>query len=218
MGNTKNFKKLYSERHQKWWHAQDADPVLRWQPPVVARSQHIGLRDKLNEIRQFQQKAAQESCRGLVNLDYQPLCSCGFNGESGPTATLLVECGKLQREIDVKLRSFFQQDRIKEAISSWQDTADTVQGDFADYLSGGLEIPKIKDLTWFDGRLSGDAMYSDVDASGIITLLAERDWEPETPQKALDQYPNQYPGQYLRFVNCRQNSKMSDELIACLTG
>ncbi|MCI0653637.1 MAG: DUF6079 family protein [Methylococcaceae bacterium] len=208
------YKKSYGEAHQQWWQSQRTHPALNWQPPLVAVSQHIGLGDTVKRIRELQQRAARQRCRGLVNLDYQPLCSCGFDGESAPFANLIDECEKLQQEAEAKLESFFQQDQVKEAIGAWRHSADPTQADLTQYLSGSRVIPEIRDLSWFDRNLSGDAILADVDVSSIVALIEDRVWVPEALQKALNEHLGRYAGRRIRFIHSQPGSESSEELIS----
>ncbi|MGH8552054.1 MAG: hypothetical protein ACRERS_02055, partial [Methylococcales bacterium] len=209
-----DYKKSYSQAHAQWWARQTSHPALNWQAPLVANSRHIGLGDAVKRIRELQQRALQQRCRGLVNLDYQPLCSCGFDGESAPLAILIDECEKLEQDTERKLESFFQQDQVKETIGTWRSSADpAVQADLTQYLSGSRIIPRIHDLCWFDRNLSGDATLADGDLESVLRLLEEKIWEAEGLQKALTEHLARYAGRRIRFVHSRASSETSEELI-----
>ncbi len=208
------YKKAYTEAHRKWWQGQEADPVLSWHPPVVAISRHVGLGETVKRIRELQQRAAQQRCRGLVNLDYQPLCSCGFDGESAPFVALIEECKRLQQEVEAQLQSFFQQEQVKEAIGAWKHSAGLAEADLTEYLSGNRAVPDIRDLSWFDKKLSAETLLSEVDGSGFLALLGGRIWEPEALQKALHEQLSRYAGQRIRFINCESGPETSEELLA----
>lgn len=207
-------KKLYTERHRKWWNHQDSHSALHWRPPVVAESKHVGLGSRLTEIKKLQNKALRARCQGLVNLDFQPLCSCGFNGKSGPTGEILDECATLQRETDERLKEFFAQLCIKNSIASWENNGQRLQEDLSGYLSGVQEIPEIRDLSWFDQKLSGEASFADIDLGNFATLLEEKTWQPEILHKFLDDQLREYSGQRIRFVNPRQSFELGKEIIS----
>ncbi|MGH8550509.1 MAG: hypothetical protein ACRERU_18285, partial [Methylococcales bacterium] len=208
------YKKAYAEAHRKWWEGYQGNPAFSWHPPVAAISQHVGLGEAVKRIRELQQHAARQRCRGLVNLDYQPLCSCGFDGESAPFGGLIEECEKLQQEVETQLQSFFQQEQVKEAIGSWKHSTGQAEADLTQYLSGNRAIPDIRDLSWFDKKLSREVLLSEVDGSGFIALLTERAWEPEALQKALHDRLSRYAGQRIRFINCGGSPESNEELIA----
>ena len=84
-----SYKTTYKEAHQHWWQLQNEHSIWSWQPPGVAASQHLSLDALLMKLQSCRKQAERQRCRQLVNLDYQPLCTCGFDGKTAPIANTL---------------------------------------------------------------------------------------------------------------------------------
>ena len=90
-------------------------------PPALAESRHLGLDGELEDLRRCRRELEAQRCKGLSDLEFQPVCACGFDGSSAPIEESLQRCLELRQRIETGLRLFFQQDRVRERIRGWNE-------------------------------------------------------------------------------------------------
>ncbi len=172
------YRQGYQAAHERWWRSVEQHPLWGWQPPPLAASRHLGLERELAALESCREEAQALRCRGLVNLDFQPVCSCGFNGESAPVSTVLRRFERLRSEVEEQLQCFFRQERVRSRLREWQKQGLGSPGVEA-YLEGTLPVPEVEDVALFDEQLAGLAPVREVDDSFLLDLLTRRAWEPE---------------------------------------
>lgn len=173
------YKHAYTERHERWRTALAAHPIWSWAPPPIARSRHVGAAERLAELEAQQRHAERERCRGLVNLDYQPRCACGFDGERGPLDATLAAFDASRAALERELRLFFQQDRVKTRLREWQRQGMELRAETLAYLEGTRPLPEIADVGSFDDALDGVDLAGEIDVTPIIALLQQRLWRSD---------------------------------------
>ena len=206
------YKQDYQLKHQKWWEAQADAPIWSWRVPAIAGSKHLGLADDLVKMQSCKQEAEQQRCRKLVNLDYQPLCSCGFDGETAPIAVTLKRFETQREDLDAQLRLFFQQDDVKLRIKDWQQQGFELTNGTASYLEGRRPVPDIQDIGLFDKHLAGLKLAQEVEVSTFMEIFAKRVWEPAALLQALGRELGRFQEQSLRFVGFDDRQDISDEI------
>ncbi len=192
-------KESYRAAHQRWWHSVQQHPIWQWQPPALAASRHLGLEQQLTAVESCRRELRSRCCRGLVNLDYQPVCSCGFDGESAPVAELLQRFGRLSREIEEQVQLFFRQESVRRRLREWQeqgvDPGSAVQG----YLEGAQPLPEIGNIELLDQHLAGLDLVRELDESVVLELLEQHSWEPAELLARLERLFAETGGQRIRF-------------------
>ena len=206
------YKKDYGLHHQRWWQTQNNHPIWKWRPPLIASSRHLGLADALTNLQSYRKEAEQQKCRGLVNLDYQPMCTCGFDGKVSPIAKTLEQFEALQGEIENQLRLFFQQDTVKAQIRDWKQHGFELTDGTTSYLAGSQPVPEITDITLFDQHLSGVKLTQEVAVTLFDDIFTKRVWEPTDLQKALEQHLSRYKGKRLHFIDRSGHQELGDEM------
>jgi hypothetical protein len=196
----RSYKQDYRERHERWWKTVAEHPVWHWEPPPLASSQHVGLAASLGEFRAARRKAEELRCRALVNLDYQPQCACGFDGESAPIAPLLDRLAALHETIGSGLRLFFQQDAVKARLHDWQRNGVEMNAETLSYLEGTRSVPEVRDVASFDEYLRGAELAAEMDLAPVVELLCQRLWKPDELLLALQRQFAIRGGQRLRFT------------------
>ncbi len=168
----------YRQAHDAWWRESNRSPLWQWQPPALARSRHLHLAAELEEWEALQRKAYGLRCRGVVKLDYQTLCGCGFDGQSAPAAAVLERLEALKQKIETSARQFFAQDqvrvRVREWLASGQDVNETTQA----YVRGERPLPEVPNLALFDRHLAGVETVACLDPIRLLEPLAGKTWEP----------------------------------------
>ncbi len=168
------YKARYRSAHDEWWQTLDTGP-LSWSPPAVASSRHLGLARALRERSDEVKLATQGSCRRLSDLDYQPICQCGFDGQTARAHTHIAAASVSQKQIETQLRQFFGQPEIRARVQEWADL-NTESDALQPYLSKVSPWPSISDLEAFDRHLAGVAVVHDVDGPALLEWLADRTW------------------------------------------
>jgi hypothetical protein len=195
-----SYRTSYGERHDRWWREIADHPLWAWQGPAVARSRHVDLADALREIEGCRREADRYRCRGLVNLDYQAQCTCGFDGETAPIEALLGRFDALRETIETRLRLFFQQDGVKARLRRWQrDGMEVTEGTLS-YLEGDCSVPEVHDLSALDEYLAGADVAADVELESIVETLQQRLWEPSELIDTLARQIRARGGRRLRFT------------------
>ncbi|MCP4406493.1 MAG: hypothetical protein GY807_01770 [Gammaproteobacteria bacterium] len=172
------YKQHYRQRHERWWQNLSEHPLWSWQPPALSHSHHLGLNETLTELKSCRHEAMNRRCHGLVNLDYQPLCSCGFDGETAPIESQLQRLDELKTSIETGLRLFFQQEEIKSRMRDWQREGMEMNTATISYLEGRRPAPEVQDVESLDQYLSGIALATEMALEPIIDLLCQRTWKP----------------------------------------
>jgi len=193
------YKADYIKKHQHWWKDQSGHAIWDWQPPRVANSRHVGLADALTSLDSLCKEARQRKCLGLVNLDYQPLCTCGFTGSRAPIEETFKSFEALSEQIEIQLRLFFQQDTVKERIREWKQEGFEPNEAMNSYLEGKQCVPEVADIALFDKYLSGTKLAQDVDPSVFLEIFSQRVWEPAKLVKAIERELSRFDGQRLQF-------------------
>lgn len=180
------YKESYRRQHDAWWQTCSSHPIWRWEPPPLARSRHVGLGEDLKALRTARDRATQLRCRGLVDLEFQPVCTCNFDGERSPIEEQLRRFESLEPEIERGLTLFFQQEEVKSCLRKWVKEGLEVNPRTLAYLDGREPTPEIHDLELFDRHLAGVETVKDVEPSVVLELLGERTWERRSLLKALE--------------------------------
>ncbi|MCF6263702.1 MAG: ATP-binding protein [Xanthomonadales bacterium] len=209
-----DYKSDYQSAHERWWQTIDQHPLWQWQASTLAHSQHIGLGQQLAVIASYRKQALAVRCRGLVNLDYQPICSCGFDGESAPISEQLQAFEELSGEIDEQIRLFFQQKSVKARLGEWQQQGLEPGSSTSAYLEGLQPIPEIADIKLLDQHLAGLNLVKEVDDSVVLELLGQRAWKPTELLQKLEQLFTGLGARRIRFRETKQNAAISETVIS----
>ena len=209
-----DYKTAYQRQHDAWWQAQESHSIWRWQPPAVANSRHLGLSSLIAELEACRKKAAAVRCRNLVNLDYQPLCTCGFRDGCAPIAQIFDRFDALRTRLDEALVQFFQQDSVKNKIREWHREGFELPEQTISYLDGSNPLPEIGDVELFDRSLAGLDEVQEIDLSRITELLQKKVWEPDALAGAIAHEIQALPGRRLRFTGgpALEEQEMQEEM------
>ncbi len=204
------YKLEYQKRHDQWWQTQSTRSAWQWKPPPIAFSQHLGLSQSLENLETCRRQCDRHYCRGLVNLEFQPQCGCGFDGASSPFTSTLEQFINIKDDIVTRLQEFFDQDSVKQRIKNWpQNSKDNVSG----YLTGQVSIPDIQDIVEFEQFLSGVDSTETMDVSVISKLAGDRAWNPESLLQSLAELFTRYKGRRIKLVHASSNNDTDDALL-----
>ncbi len=195
-----DYKRGYARAHAAWWKEWADAPALRYRPPGVARSRHLELERELAELGELQARAVAQRCRGLVDLDFQPLCPCGFDGDGAPFREAVARLEALRERIEAKARAFFQQEGVREKIAELVDAGVERGAALGRYLDGLAPWPEIRDLDALDRQLAGAAVVHELDLAPILELLCREAWTREGLLAAVAEHLRSCPGERLRFA------------------
>jgi hypothetical protein len=193
------YKKNYRRQHDAWWQQQNRREIWNWQPPNLVHSRHLALEETLQALDNSRREAQAQRCSHLANLDFQPLCNCGFDGETAPVAGTLERCEKLREQIEEQVSLYFQQQQVQARMREWRDQGLEISPGLLDYLEGNRALPEIQDLKMLDDHLAGLDQVVEVDTGEILELLTQRSWEPEALLQAMARQFQSRDGQRLRF-------------------
>ncbi|MBI4584798.1 MAG: hypothetical protein HY717_12355 [Planctomycetes bacterium] len=193
------YKEAYRRRHQEWWSSCSSHPIWKWQPLNLMASRHLGLEQHLKKMDVLRERAFSRRCRGLVNLDFQPACTCEFDGQSSPLRDDLLLFDRLREELQSATIHFFQQDTVRERVRRWVDEGLEVNPATLSYLEGRELLPEVKSLDLFDRYLAGMELIKEVEAEEVIGLLGEGTWDKREALAALEAFLSRFGGSRLRF-------------------
>ena len=176
------------------------------------RPRYLGLADALKGLGTLYREAEGKKCRGLVNLDYQPLCTCGFTGSTAPIEVTFKNFEVLRDQIETQLRLFFQQDTVKDRIRYWKQEGFEPTEAMNIYLEGGQSVPEIADIALFDKYLSGIKLAQDVDVTRLQEIFTQRIWEPDKLIKAIERELSRFDGQRLQFSGWKDNQIGTEDI------
>jgi len=206
-------KTAYATRHEAWWKRCNERAIWSWNPSNLAASRHVDLAGPVTEFRNLRREAEAQRCRGLVNLDFQPRCSCGFDGDHAPLGDTIDRMQALQTTIETRLQQFFQQDAVKERLREWQRQGIEVHASTIDYLEGRRMLPEIADLAGFDDFLDGIDLAVDIDSAALVELLESRLWRPDDLQAELQRILGGRGAARLRFRPTASSNGRNDSLL-----
>jgi hypothetical protein len=190
----------YRRRHEAFWARVSARPSLAYVPPAAARSRHLALERELEEWQTQRRRAESLRCRGLVDLDFTPVCPCGFDGEAAPAGEALERLDALRARLEGAVQAFFAQGSVRESLRSFvSEGLDVSPGTLA-YVQGASAVPVVSDLELLDRHLAGVELVRGVDAGEVVELLVSRSWEKPALLAALSERLARIPAQRLRFA------------------
>jgi len=196
----RSYKDDYRQRHERWWRGLREHPPWQWHAPELAASRHLGIAELLGELEQCRREATRLSCSALVDLDYQPQCSCGFDGDTAPIAAQLQRFEHLRASIETQLRLFFQQDTVKTRLRDWQREGIEPNSGTLSYLEGQDPYPEVRDVASLDRYLSGLELTAELDLTPLVELLRKRVWERKSLLAAIEQELARQGDKRLRFT------------------
>ncbi|MEW6367841.1 MAG: DUF6079 family protein [Acidobacteriota bacterium] len=165
-------KTSYARLHADWWGKGHA--IWEWDPPKVVRSRHVALEAELKQMQACRDRARALRCRGLVNLDFQPVCPCGFDGERAPIAEEMRAFETLREKIESTLTLFFGQESVRERLrKEWVEVNPRTSA----YLENRADYPEIDDLDLLDQLLGGVSLVAQVEVEALLEPLCGATWE-----------------------------------------
>lgn len=204
-------KASYRERHEAWW--ESVPKPEPWQCPPLARSRHLDLGELVAQEESCRREAEQAHCGGLVDLNFQAQCRCGFDGDTAPLAGILERLSALRQQIEGRVRLFFAQDTVKARIRQWQQQGIELNPATLAYLDGKQPWPQIDDLAGFDDFLAGADLAAELDVTPILELLARRTWRPDDLLRELQRLFLASNASRLRFAS-RPAGQVPDAILA----
>ncbi len=171
------YKKEYARHHASYWKERDALEVWDWEPGVLARSRHLGLDRELARLADCRRQADGLRCRELINLDFQPLCACGFDWKDSPLTPRLRELEGLAATVDRAVETFFSRPDVRDGIAGLVDKGLVGDESTRAYVAGKVDRPAGIDLSLLDRHLSGVEVVRDIDVDELLELLRGRTWE-----------------------------------------
>ncbi|MDJ0766388.1 MAG: DUF6079 family protein [Myxococcota bacterium] len=210
------YKTSYTARHDRFWRAFNGRPILSWQPSRLSTSRHLGLADDLAAFSSLQKEVSAKQCRKLSNLDFQPVCTCGFDGTDAPITEHLERLASLERRITQATNGYFAQQGVKKRISAWvEDGLQTTPTTLA-YLDGKADLPQIDDLALLDQHLAGLDLVETIDLESVFSALKGRTWQHQDALLTIEQSLSAYNTKRLRFEMQERQEVMASTLSWCL--
>ncbi len=173
------YKAEYTRRHKAWWDEIAAHDVWDWRGPPLASSDHLGLRGDLESLAACRERARGLRCSELLNLDFQPLCACGFDGASGPVASVIEEFDERKTRLFETLEAFFARDDVRARVEKWAEDDLGDREETGAYLRGEASVPAIRNLDLFDTHMSGVELVREVDLFSLCDELVDEVWSRE---------------------------------------
>ena len=176
----------YGARHEAWWATRQAHAAWTWRAPALGRSRHVGLAEAAAEAEAARERATRLRCRGLSSLEFHPICSCGFDGQSAPAEQELLRFAAARDRIETELRLFFRAEAVRARVSTWAAEVGERSEATAEYLAGSRPYPEVVDVAGFDRHLAGAAATRSIPAARLLELLGDRTWDRAGVHEAVD--------------------------------
>lgn len=171
------YRTWYRSAHDQFWRGLAAHEVWRYQPPAVFRSRQLGKEESLEEVLKVRSKVVEKKCSGLSDLDFQPVCRCGFDGKSAPILEPLKLFEKAKRELDRSIEKIFAQPAVRERLGSWVEQGWEDPRGVTEFLEGKTPWPNVGNLALFDQHLAGLTLVRTLDAGEWIVSLGRGPWD-----------------------------------------
>lgn len=190
----------YRARHDAYWAELARHPAWGWEPPPLAGSRHLALEQELSALRQAREQARRLRCHGLVDLDFQPRCACGYDGRAAPVAEPLERLAALRATIEETLHRFFGQESVRRRMREWWEQGLEMNPATRRYLDEGRGLPEVADLGLLDRHLAGVDLVKPVDTARLLAGLTDRTWEKAELLTAIDRELARYGNARLRVA------------------
>ena len=182
----RHYEQWYQGEHQRWWQQVQQHDIWSYRAPQVAGSRHLALDTLCRELEALQSRPESKKCSGVTNLDFQPMCRCGFDGKESPIAEILRRFEAARSQLETELRRFFQQEKVKKKVEEWVDHKLELNPPTLSYLEGKANYPQVDNLALFDQHFSGLELVRKVDSATVVDLLSSRSWEKQQLLRELD--------------------------------
>ncbi len=176
----------YRAEHEQWWEKINGHEIWSYRRPKVVTSKHLVIEEMSRQIDMLLSKAEAERCKGLVSLEFQPMCRCGFDGSASPIAEAVEMFDSARARLEESVAMFFGQDQVKSRVKQWVDQGVEINERTLSYLEGKAVYPEIENVTLFDQHLSGLELVHTVDDEALMEILGDRIYERRDLDKALD--------------------------------
>ncbi len=196
------YKAEYGRRHDAWWAKLEDHELWSWQAHSLMRVEHLGLGADLVEIEACQARALDLRCRDLLNLDFQPLCACGFDGAGSPVLVELRRFEELRARAGTVLTTFFARRDVRERVRQWVDDGPGSAESARAYLEGAEPLPSVEDVDLLDRHLGGSELVRDIDLEALLVDLHGRTWTREELVEELERRLERLGAKRVRLV-CR---------------
>ena len=207
----RSYQDWYRAQHESWRNSLDKLAVLDYQPSPVIQCRHLGLEPLATELGQLRAQVERERCSGLNGLDFQPVCTCGFNGKTAPIDGKLGRMAELMEQIETGLTHFFQQDKVKAKVREWVESGLESRERTIAYLNESKPYPDIGNIQLFDQHLAGLELFREIEANPLLDLICDRVWEREALFEAVRDFLNK---QATRISIKKPESGDRSELVA----
>ncbi|MCA9264304.1 MAG: hypothetical protein KDA60_10670 [Planctomycetales bacterium] len=208
------YQTAYEIAHRDWWTQQSKHDLWSYRPHPLTQSRHLGLENELLELDVCRRRAQQHQCRSLVNLDFQPVCHCGFDGRQSPLASDLERFERLRDLIETGTRQFFAQDKVRQRVQEWVDEQMEVTPPTLDYLAGSVPVPQITDVTLFDRFMGGVESVRSFSIQDVVAILTAKTWDARRLAEELGRFFHKYGTSRLRADAAQEASGAATEVLS----
>jgi len=186
----------YRMAHDAFWAAIEASSELERRAPAVARSALVGLADRAARLDGLLERARALRCRKLVDLAFQPRCTCGFDGERAGISPILDEIRQQRRTLEEGLAAAFADPVVAERVRSWlledPERAERARA----WREGDAAWPDVRDIAGLDALFAEAPRVVDLDAA-VARLGPDRSWSNAELGRALSAWASSLgPGRF----------------------
>jgi hypothetical protein len=205
------YRDWYQVQHDRSWKKAGEHPIWTYKIPGLARSRHFAGSDTRRALENAIAEAKTGRCAGLITLDFQPVCRCGFDGSNNPLHPILSRFEELSSALERDLSFFFQQDQVKAKVREWAEQGLEMNTGTLSYVEGRAAYPEIENMALFDQHLAGLELVHPVETKSLMDLLGKRVWEKSALIQALGQLFDRY-GPRISFRN--EQAPPREDLVA----
>ncbi len=203
------YERSYARLHAQWW-KEWSDRAAAWTPPAVARSSNLGIDSLLTQWSTTAACAQELKCRGLIDLRFQPICTCDFGGRRAPFADSVEELERLRTEIEGALGRFFDKREVRDRVGALARDGVDDHPALLLYIDGKASYPNTENVERLDRCLAGLDVVEEVDAGEVVELLGGRTWTKEELRSEISVWVERRSGERLRFSLADSNEARDD--------
>ena len=192
------YEKAYARLHAQWW-KEWIDRAAAWKPPAVARSRNLGIDTLMAQWSTTMACAEELKCRGLIDLRFQPICTCDFDGRRAPYADSVEELERLRGEIEGALGRFFDRREVRDRVGALTRDGIDDHPTLLQYVDGRASYPDTQDVERLDRRLAELDVVEAIDVGEVVDLLGGRTWSKEELRSEITAWVERRSSERLRF-------------------
>jgi len=189
--------RFWSKAREPYLEGVDIDHLLE-----ISQLPSIGFEEERSKYLESIRKWQQLRCHGLRDLQFSPVCHCGFDGEQARATEHLAEAQRTLNLIWEGSKRFFQSPVILEKVKEWSEKGLDPEQRTLSYLNGKSPIPEIREPNAFREHLQGVNLVQEIPTQAFNQQFGDRTWQRDEFLRAVSSWSSSLPHRF-RFIDAR---------------